>query len=87
MERQQFGKVFISVLEEEMGSQLSAEAAEAFKKGFDGLVKSVTKTLKSPDQVPHPQTGLTKSNIADVRRVWESIRGDRGALVSTVFMK
>ena len=46
MERQQFGKVFISVLEEELGSRFTAEAAEALKKGFAGLVQSISKSLK-----------------------------------------
>ena len=46
MERQQFGKVFIGVLEEELGSRFTAEAAEALKKGFAGLVQSISKSLK-----------------------------------------
>jgi hypothetical protein len=46
VQRQQFGKVFISVLEEELGSRFTAEAAEALKKGFSGLVQSISKSLK-----------------------------------------
>jgi hypothetical protein len=46
VQRQQFGKVFSSVLEEELGSRFTAEAAEALKKGFAGLVQSISKSLK-----------------------------------------
>jgi hypothetical protein len=38
--------VFISVLQEELGSRFTSEAAEALKKGFAGLVQSISKSLK-----------------------------------------
>ena len=37
--------------------------------------------------MPHPVTGLTKLDIENVRRAWETIRSDRAAVVSTVFIK
>ena len=37
--------------------------------------------------MPHPVTGLTKHDIENVRRAWETIRSDRAAVVSTVFIK
>jgi hypothetical protein len=37
--------------------------------------------------VPHPVTGLTKHDIENVRRAWETIRTDRAAIVSIVFIK
>ncbi len=34
-----------------------------------------------------PQTKLTPHQIRDVQRSWENIRGDRNALVSSIFVK
>jgi hypothetical protein len=43
---QQFGKAFVSVLEEELGSRFTVEAKEAMVNGFRGLVNGIAKTLK-----------------------------------------
>ena len=83
----EFGKAFISVLEEELGSRFTAEAKEAFETGFKNLVGGIAKSLKKPEDVPHPITGLTPHQIHDTRRSWENIRSDRVVICSTVFKK
>ena len=83
----EFGKAFISVLDEELGSRFTAEAKEAFETGFKGLVAGIAKSLKKPEDVPHPITGLTPHQIHDTCRSWENIRSDRVVICSTVFKK
>jgi hemoglobin-like flavoprotein len=43
---EEFGKVFVSVLEDELGSRFTAEAKEAFAGGFRGLTAAIVKSLK-----------------------------------------
>ena len=83
----EFGKSFVSVLEEELGSRFTVEAKEAFEAGFRGLINGIAKSLKKPEDVPHPITGLTPHQIHDTRRVWENIRSSRVELCSAAFKK
>ena len=41
-----YGKVFVSVLEDELGSRFTAEAKEALVGGFRGLTAAIVKSLK-----------------------------------------
>ena len=42
---------------------------------------------RKEEDIAHPQTGLTPHQIADVRRSWEGVRGQRNEMVSTIFVK
>ena len=50
------------------------------------LITDLCKNRKEED-IAHPQTQLTPHQIADVRRTWEGVRGQRNAIVSEIFVK
>ncbi|XP_046449524.1 uncharacterized protein LOC124197973 [Daphnia pulex] len=84
---EEFGVIVEQVLEEELGSTFNAEARDAWKNGIRALVGGVSKTLKNPEDLIDPQTKLTLHQIRDVQRSWETIRNDRNAMVSSIFIK
>ncbi|XP_046449523.1 uncharacterized protein LOC124197972 [Daphnia pulex] len=84
---EQFGEILTGVLSEELGSAFNAEAQSAWKSGLAALVAGISKTLKKSEDLVDPQTKLSGHMIGDVQRSWENIRGDRNAMVSSIFVK
>ncbi|XP_046637068.1 uncharacterized protein LOC124315437 [Daphnia pulicaria] len=84
---EQFGEILTGVLAEELGSAFNAEAQSAWKSGLAALVAGISKTLKKSEDLVDPQTKLSPHQIRDVQRTWENIRGDRNAMVSSIFVK
>ncbi|XP_046637069.1 uncharacterized protein LOC124315438 [Daphnia pulicaria] len=84
---EQFGEILTGVLAEELGSAFNAEAQSAWKSGLAALVAGISKTLKKSEDLVDPQTKLSGHMIGDVQRSWENIRGDRNAMVSSIFVK
>ena len=56
--------MFISVLQEELGSRFTSEAAEALKKGFAGMVQSISKSLKYEECVVFHKIYFMRLNVA-----------------------
>ena len=44
-------------------------------------------TIRKSEDLADPQTKLTPHQIHDVQRSWENIRGDRNAMISSIFVK
>jgi len=84
---EQFARSMIQVLEEELGSRFNSDVKDAWEDGLKALINGISKNLKKEQDIVHPQTHLTPHQIADVRRTWENIRGDRNAIVSDIFVK
>ena len=84
---EEFGVIIEQVLEEELGGSFNAEARQAWKNGIAAMVAGVSKTLKNPEDLADPQTKLSRHQIRDVQRSWESMRSGRNALVSAIFIK
>ncbi|EFX88088.1 hypothetical protein DAPPUDRAFT_311662 [Daphnia pulex] len=84
---EQFGEILTGVLAEELGSAFNAEAQSAWKSGLAALVAGISKTLKKSEDLVDPQTKLSGHMIGDVQRSWENIRGDRNAMISSIFVK
>jgi len=84
---EQFSRIIIEVLEEEMGSRFDRDVKDAWEDGLKALVNGISKNLKKEEDIAHPQTGLTTHQITDIRRTWENYRNDRNAIVSLIFIK
>jgi hypothetical protein len=82
---EQFARVIVNVLEEEI--KLDTAAKNAWSNGLSALIEGISKSLKTKKDVPDPQTHLTPHQIEDVRKVWEKVRGDRNSMVSQIFIK
>jgi hypothetical protein len=45
------------------------------------------KTYRKAEDLADPQTKLTPHQIHDVQRSWETIRANRNAMISSIFIK
>jgi hypothetical protein len=51
------------------------------------LTNDAESIFRNPEDLADPQTKLSRHQIRDVQRSWESMRSGRNALISTIFIK
>ncbi|XP_046458869.1 uncharacterized protein LOC124205470 [Daphnia pulex] len=83
----EFGVIIEQVLEETLGSTFNVEARKAWNKGMVAIIAGISKTLKNPEDLADAQSNLSRHQIRNVQRSWESMKSGRNALVSAIFIK
>ena len=78
-----------SLVSPRTSSKILFQHLTKYKKYYDFVSRKCTNadTIRKSEDLADPQTKLTPHQIHDVQRSWENIRGDRNAMISSIFVK